>query len=120
MVLSEIIVESGGLNKTIDSSTSKAHQHDKEKERERARRYVNMKQSNSSGSQKFICSYKCRTDGFVLYDGTDRSKVEIQADKLYQARSKIEKIAKQDCKGRRGRTTGDYMWPYAERCEKKF
>ena len=76
--------------------------------------------SNSSGSKKFKCTYNCRTDGFVIYDSTDKFAIEIRADKQYEAQNETEKIAKQQCKGMRGHNSGNYMRSTNIYCEQIF
>lgn len=69
-----------------------------------------------NGNRHYDCEFSCRTNGFILYDGTDKMKQRVKANESWEAEKIVKENADKICRNIRGRNTGSYMWETGLRC----
>ena len=69
-----------------------------------------------NGNRYYDCEFSCRTNGFVLYDGTDKMKQRVKADESWAAEKIVKEHADKICRNIRSRDNGQYMWETGLRC----
>lgn len=68
-----------------------------------------------NGKRYYKCEFSCRTNGFVLYKGTDKFEFKVKADESWMAEKLVKPEADKICSDVGG--SGEHMWETGLRCE---
>ncbi len=68
-----------------------------------------------NGKRYYDCEFSCRTDGFVLYDSTEKFHLKVKADEAWAAQQLAKPEADRTCSA--VKVESGYMWETGLRCE---
>ncbi|NVN99072.1 MAG: hypothetical protein HXX17_07075 [Geobacteraceae bacterium] len=108
----------------VDGATRQADQFDAQNRRTKEKIAEAISQASqsvgsaatASSGRLYDCEYSCRTNGFILYDGTDKFHQTVKANESWQAEKVIKESADKHCRSLKG-NNNQYMWETDLRCK---